>query len=428
MSTAPRRLFALFLFCTVVAAGVWALLRFKAPRWRAQPTSTLANSSRNTSFDSWEDAVAKVKEDRGESANQGGIEVPTQLRHYEDPHWFLATQVAEVKKYNVQTSQDFIDLASMIERGELVPLPALTDTYILFGVGATADDHRFSRYQDDQSVDLYAESELSDAYTRLESTRANLQSRIANLETQLSATKKRDRAKQRDLQKEITALQQELKAADDQKTALDHFYGVAGSREQLFKDYESLQRLARDFAGRSYNLDEPGDRQALKVNLLRSLRPQALSVLEELADAYHSKFDRRLPVSSLVRPEQYQHALRRVNRNAVLIETPPHSTGLAFDIDYRYMGAPEQAFVMTELARLKDLGRIEVLRERSANYHVFAFVNGARPSDDLIAASLDNASDPAREANHAAKDVAKAKSKSQKSKKAPSKPKPRRRR
>jgi hypothetical protein len=26
-----------------------------------------------------------------------------------------------------------------------------------------------------------------------------------------------------------------------------------------------------------------------------------------------------------------------VNRNAVLIDTPPHSTGLAFDIDYRYM-------------------------------------------------------------------------------------------
>ena len=72
--------------------------------------------------------------------------------------------------------------------------------------------------------------------------------------------------------------------------------------------------------------------------MLGRLRPAALKILEEIASAYHRQFDRPLPVSSLVRPEQYQHALRKVNRNAVLIETPPHSTGLAFDIDYRYMG------------------------------------------------------------------------------------------
>src|SRR5262249_21711050 len=84
-----------------------------------------------------------------------------------------------------------------------------------------------------------------------------------------------------------------------------------------------------------------------------------------------------------------QHSLRRVNRNAVMIESPPHSTGLAFDIDYRYMSAPEQTFLMAELARLKNEGRIEAIRERNANYHVFAFLNGTRPSDDLITASLE---------------------------------------
>jgi hypothetical protein len=90
--------------------------------------------------------------------------------------------------------------------------------------------------------------------------------------------------------------------------------------------------------------------------MLSSLRPQALKVLEEVATAYHRQFDRPLPVSSLVRPEQYQRALRRVNRNAVMIDTPPHSTGLAFDIDYRYMSAAEQSFVMNELARMKTEG------------------------------------------------------------------------
>jgi hypothetical protein len=149
--------------------------------------------------------------------------------------------------------------------------------------------------------------------------------------------------------------------------------------------------------------------------MLRSLRPPAKKIMEQVAAAYHQQFNRPLPVSSLVRPEQYQRALRRVNRNAVLIETPPHSTGLAFDIDYRYMSAAEQSFVMAELAQLKKEGRIEVIRESAANYHVFAFVNGTRPSDDLISASLDEAGAPAQADHHVAK-PSKAKSKSQKAK------------
>src|SRR6185503_4669812 len=120
----------------------------------------------------------------------------------------------------------------------------------------------------------------------------------------------------------------------------------------------------------------------------------ALKVLEEVARRYHDAFARPLPVSSLIRPEQYQRALRRVNRYAVMIDTPPHSTGLAFDIDYRYMSIAEQNFVMNELARLKNEGRIEVIRERGANYHVFAFIDGRRPSDDLITAVLDEVGPP----------------------------------
>jgi hypothetical protein len=56
---------------------------------------------------------------------------------------------------------------------------------------------------------------------------------------------------------------------------------------------------------------------------------------------------------------------------------------------------------MAELARIKREGRIEVIRERNANYHVFAFINGDRPSDDLITASLEEARGPAQQAHHA---------------------------
>jgi hypothetical protein len=89
-----------------------------------------------------------------------------------------------------------------------------------------------------------------------------------------------------------------------------------------------------------------------------------------------------------VRPDEYQRQLRETNPNATLIEVPPHTTGLAFDIFYRYMSAAEQTFIMSELGRLRDQGRIEVLRENRDHYHVFAFADGQRPDDDLIEQTL----------------------------------------
>src|SRR6185503_10296845 len=98
--------------------------------------------------------------------------------------------------------------------------------------------------------------------------------------------------------------------------------------------------------------------------------------------------------------------------------SPPHSTGLAFDIDYRYMSVAEQNFVMSELARIKNQGRIEVIRERNANFHVFAFLNGSRPSDDLVAASLEKAGAPPveEEAHHKSAEPARPKKVKTKSK------------
>jgi len=413
MNQRVRRLFLFIVLSAVMAVAVWALLRFNAlKRLALRQPSDLSNLAvvRSADPDLWTRAVEKIKEDRV----GGSVEIPPELRHYDDRHWFLATQVAEVRKLNLQSCQDFVDLATMIERGELVSLPAVTDNYILFGVGARADGGAFSRYIDDHNVELYDEAELRDAYGLLDSARSKLQTEISGLKRQLPALKKRDRSKQRELQKEITAREELLKSNDEEKALLDRSYGQPDNRQRLLRDYESLQTLAKNLGGRSFNLDDPSDRQAMKVTMLSSIRPEALKILEEVAKDYHDKFERPLPVSSLVRPEQYQNELRKVNRNAVLIDTPPHSTGLAFDIDYRYMSGEEQTFLMMELARLKKEGRIEVIRERSANYHVFAFVDGKRPADELITASLEEASGPV-ETNHAT--PAKAESKSRTAKK-----------
>jgi hypothetical protein len=73
---------------------------------------------------------------------------------------------------------------------------------------------------------------------------------------------------------------------------------------------------------------------------------------------------------------------------------------------------------MMELARLKNAGRIEVIRERNANYHVFVFIDGQRPDDGLITASLDQAVAPVPETNNAPKTPVKEAKKSRTARKA----------
>ena len=329
-----RRVALVSVFILLAGVAVWVAFRYRATRHNQLLQSAVeANFTPNTTtVDSWNVAVDKVKAERDASLS-GALEIPPELKHYDERYWFLATQVAEVEKYKIHTCQDYLDLAGMIERHDLVPVPALTDNYILLGIGQRANEEPFEPYeeQDDKN--------------------SNVQPAPVSPEA-----------------------------------------------------YQSLQSLAKDFNGRSYDLNNPSDRYAMKVNMLSSVRPEALKIIEQVASAYRGQFNLPLPVSSLVRPEQYQHSLRRVNRNAVTIDAPPHSTGLAFDIDYRYMSVAEQNFVMRELARLKTEGRIEVIRERSANFHVFAFINGVRPPDDLITASLEKAGAPPKEeeAHHTA--------------------------
>ena len=325
-----RRVVLVLVLMIMAGVAIWAAFRIRASR-RDQLIQSItgSNFSPNVATPDWNLAVERVKAERDASLG-GALEIPPELKHYEERHWFLATQVAEIEKYKVHTCQDYLDLARMIERHDLVPLPAVTDSYILYGIGQRANEEPFEPFEENNQ-------------------NANAEPKVVPPEA-----------------------------------------------------YQSLQNLARSFNGRSYDLNNPSDRYALKVNMLSSIRPEALKIIEQVATAYRNQFARPLPVSSLVRPEQYQHSLRRVNRNAVTIDAPPHSTGLAFDIDYRYMSVAEQNFVMRELARLKTEGRIEVIRERSANYHVFAFINGRRPSDDLVAASLEKAGAPPKdeEAHH----------------------------
>src|ERR1700674_3781800 len=188
MSRKARYLLLLIMASAAIAVGAWALLRFKVLRRQALRQSDSPSNLRTADPDLWARSMEKVKEDRG----GGAIEIPPELRHYEDRHWFLATQVAEARKFNLQSCQDFVDLAAMIERGELVLLPAVTDTYILFGVGARVDGGVFTRYVANQDIELNDEAGLRDAYARLESAHAKLEKDISGLQTQSAALKNGD--------------------------------------------------------------------------------------------------------------------------------------------------------------------------------------------------------------------------------------------
>ena len=120
-----KRIVLLFLVIATTGVAVWAVVHFRAARRNHlhEPANNLSNLTKSTSADAWAEAIEKVKADRGEQG-KGAIEIPSELKHYSDRHWFLATQVAEIDKYNVHTCQDFLDLAAMIERGELVAVPS----------------------------------------------------------------------------------------------------------------------------------------------------------------------------------------------------------------------------------------------------------------------------------------------------------------
>ena len=342
---------------------------------------------------SWTQAARKVTEDRGEPVgSKAKVDTPPELRHYSDKRRFLAVQVAEQVENHLAAPRDFVELAAMLSGGEMVGLQPVTRDYILFGVGGSADLEPFTRYEKGESVPLYDQSGLEQAYDQIAQSRAVVENEISDLRQKLNSLGRRERQERAKVQNEISDKEKALKTELESKELLDRYYSDAVGRQQLFRDYETLKSAAESFPDKRYDMEDPRSRRELKVRLLSSLRPEALKVLEEVASSYRQKFDRPLPVSSLVRPNEYQQALSRVNPNATRIETPPHSTGLAFDINYRYMTADEQAFVMDCLARLKDEGRIEVLRENRDNYHVFAFIDGAAPSETFIRASLNEVS------------------------------------
>ncbi len=138
--------------------------------------------------------------------------------------------------------------------------------------------------------------------------------------------------------------------------------------------YSILQKLAANYNGQKYDLNNPSDRVQIKRRLLRMFHPDAKAVLEEIAGAYYKKFNRPLKITSLTRSLEYQVDLSRATSNAYRGATPPHSTGRTFDMAYMQMTAEEQNFIMAKFAELERAGRVDSLHERGQTPCIHTFV------------------------------------------------------
>ena len=303
-----------------------------------------------------EAAIAQVEEVRG---SPGRVEIPDELKHYEDHRRFLAVQMADSQDRHYRLPDDEADLAELIRQGEVVEMPPLGDDYVLYDLGTDVTDDPLVHYDPESGKDI-----------RLFPSLAEYQAEDQRLAA-AAAGSGRAAAKAR-----------------AERELLESQYGDPERRDALLREYQAVTSLASDFGGATYNLRDPADRRRFQIRLLSFIRPQAREVLLEIAKDYHQRFGRPLPVTSMIRTQRYQRRLGRVNRNATPVEMPPHTTGMAFDVSYKFMAPDEQNFIMDEVARLKEGGRVEALRERRNHFHIYVLAGGP-PPEALIASFFD---------------------------------------
>lgn len=354
------------------------------PRQSINPPEVIAASPLGL----WREAANRVEEDRGEPAGRKAqITIPAELKHYSDRRRFLAVQTAEVIKHDLAVPHDYAELIGLIKQNRLVEMEPAGEDYILYGVGERATEEAFTHYDTatGESIPLFsgAESFKTEA-DRLAESIKQLQNEIVNLEAQLKQLPRRNRADRNRLAAQIAGVRKDIEAVEKEKNLFESFFKDEIRRRLIVNEYETISKLASDFGDKSYDLNSPVERRQFKQRLLSFMRPEARDVLIEIARAYREKFSRPLPVTSLVRTEQYQRHLGKTNPNAARTASPPHTTGLAFDVYYYFMSAAEQEFLMSEIARLKSAGRIEALRETRDHIHVFAFADGHPPAEYLV--------------------------------------------
>ena len=341
--------------------------------------------------DPWKEAADRVAEDRGEpTGREAKIVVPPELRHYSDRRRFLAVQSAECEEQKYEIPHDYAALIDLVRRGQLIEMEPLGADYILYGAGESATEDRITHFDRASGEDiplLESRDEYENEHNRLVESIGEQKQAVIDLQLQLRRAAK-DRALRKTLATQLADARLSLEKTIKKADTLAYFYKDPHRLRALMAERELIYEFASQFGGKSYDLSEGAERRQFKIRLLSFLRPEASNVLIEVARRYNAQFTRPLPITSLVRSEQYQRLLGETNPNAARTAAPPHTTGLAFDVYYRYMTAAEQDWLMREVAQLKSKGRVEALRETRDHIHVFVFADSRPPDERLIQKAL----------------------------------------
>ena len=124
------------------------------------------------------------------------------------------------------------------------------------------------------------------------------------------------------------------------------------------------------------------------------LRPWAAEALSDLSRDFYSTFGQPLWVDSAVRTVQFQHRLRRWNRNAAPASGPTasvHPAGIAFDLKRRGLTMLQVRWLEWRLL-VWALGGLVTVEEENRHSCVHVVVSGAygptRPQIDPIPSPL----------------------------------------
>jgi Family of unknown function (DUF5715) len=146
-----------------------------------------------------------------------------------------------------------------------------------------------------------------------------------------------------------------------------------------------LKKLADDFDGKKFDLNNPKDRKQMRIRLLRMVNPQAKKILEEVAESYQKKFNRPLRITSMTRSMDYQIDMNKIDSNTFKVmgkdARPPHLSGYAFDIARTHLTADEQNFIIQQMVEMENNGKIDGLVEFGTKpvFHVFVYQDGKPP-------------------------------------------------
>jgi hypothetical protein len=166
---------------------------------------------------------------------------------------------------------------------------------------------------------------------------------------------------------------------------------MRGTREilvhqNLMADEEGLRRVQDDDDLRRMRADRMlvdfQDTAALHVNAemgadRRCARPWAVRFVDNIAQAYYTRFHEPLQLNSAVRTVAYQVRLRRVNGNAAGIDgdvASPHLTGEAIDFGKHGMSMAQIAWMRAYLRPLMQDGKVDVEEEfQQACFHISVY-------------------------------------------------------